>query len=325
MVPRGIRRSAKSIDVDRASLIRVPEGHRIVASIRNDPTPTWRCTAFARDGAACPTLDVAPGRREARFRRGRPGRITTGRPRWGARPVPGTPAISSSIRPSCRTDRIRGLEWTSLTPPQLPSDSRQTMSRRRSVKASLRLHDQRLSWPATSAHLQRRGHGSAHHQLSSQTHPFHLHGFYFDVNSAGTGARSADRSGAPTPGDATGPGGTMTMTWMPERRAAGSFTAASWLTCRRTAAASTRWRGEKHAGGGRRTSRGTRARGWRMIPVSQFRIVRPSTNDRAAIAPRKLSFHHSAGHAQRWHRRRLHRWERRRVSQECAPGHCPAE
>ena len=61
--------------------------------------------------------------------------------------------------------------------------------------------------------------------LSSQLHPMHLHGFYFDVNSLGDGRRT--RRWTPTRPrrvvtQLVPPGGTMTMAWTPER-------AGNWL------------------------------------------------------------------------------------------------
>ena len=61
--------------------------------------------------------------------------------------------------------------------------------------------------------------------LSSQSHPLHLHGFYFDVDSLGNGLRdtlfdAAHRRRVVT--QLVPSGGTMTMTWTPER-------AGNWL------------------------------------------------------------------------------------------------
>jgi FtsP/CotA-like multicopper oxidase with cupredoxin domain len=56
--------------------------------------------------------------------------------------------------------------------------------------------------------------------LTSQAHPMHLHGFYFEVASLGDGLRDqpvpdSDRHSVVT--QLLPPGGTMAMTWTPER------------------------------------------------------------------------------------------------------------
>ena len=62
-------------------------------------------------------------------------------------------------------------------------------------------------------------------QMSSQAHPMHLHGFYFEVDSTGDGSKDtpiapADRH--PVVTHLLPPAATMSMTWMPER-------AGNWL------------------------------------------------------------------------------------------------
>jgi FtsP/CotA-like multicopper oxidase with cupredoxin domain len=56
--------------------------------------------------------------------------------------------------------------------------------------------------------------------LSTQVHPMHLHGFYFDVESLGDGTRDMAFDAAGRPRVVTQvlqPGATMTMAWTPER------------------------------------------------------------------------------------------------------------
>ena len=80
-----------------------------------------------------------------------------------------------------------------------------------------------LSWPATERLTYNVGDTVRWRiiNLSSQIHPFHLHGFYFDVNSLGNGLRDqpidpAHRRQVVT--QVVPSGGTMMMTWMPERK-----------------------------------------------------------------------------------------------------------
>ena len=84
-----------------------------------------------------------------------------------------------------------------------------------------------LSWPATERLDYQLGQRVRWRviNLSSQAHPMHLHGFYFEVDSLGNGVRDApleaeDRRLVVT--QLLPPGGTMTMTWTPER-------AGNWL------------------------------------------------------------------------------------------------
>src|SRR4029453_10977839 len=60
---------------------------------------------------------------------------------------------------------------------------------------------------------------------STQLHPMHLHGFYFDVDSTGDGATDktfGDGQKRRVVTELLSPGATMTMTWTPER-------AGNWL------------------------------------------------------------------------------------------------
>ncbi len=82
-----------------------------------------------------------------------------------------------------------------------------------------------LSWPATERLSYPLGETVRCRviNLSSQSHPMHLHGFYFDVNALGDGLH--DRQIDPARRVVTQllpPGGTMAMTWTPER-------AGNWL------------------------------------------------------------------------------------------------
>ena len=80
-----------------------------------------------------------------------------------------------------------------------------------------------LGWPATERLTYRLGEPVRWRvlNLSSQPHPMHLHGFYFDVERLGDGRRDAPPAAAQPRRVVTQllpPGGTLTMAWTPERR-----------------------------------------------------------------------------------------------------------
>jgi FtsP/CotA-like multicopper oxidase with cupredoxin domain len=84
-----------------------------------------------------------------------------------------------------------------------------------------------LAWPASERFTYDVGQRARWRviNLSSQPHPLHLHGFYFEVNSLGNGLRESTFDDAHRRRVVTQllpPGGTMTMTWTPER-------AGNWL------------------------------------------------------------------------------------------------
>ncbi len=84
-----------------------------------------------------------------------------------------------------------------------------------------------LSWPSTERLTYELGETVRWRviNLSSQAHPLHLHGFYFDVNSLGNGLRDSpidDEHRRRVVTQLLPPGGTLAMTWTPER-------AGNWL------------------------------------------------------------------------------------------------
>jgi FtsP/CotA-like multicopper oxidase with cupredoxin domain len=115
-------------------------------------------------------------------------------------------------------------EWSNLNPNQL----RQIFSADVPDRVFVSLHPgvgfmiNGLSWPATERltyQLRDRVQWRVIN-LTSQAHPMHLHGFYFEVDSLGDGLRdqsipASDRQSVVT--QLLPPGGTMTMTWTPER------------------------------------------------------------------------------------------------------------
>jgi manganese oxidase len=212
-----------------APLIRVVEGTPIVASVRNELATTLFVRGLcARDGDSCPPLEVpAAQTRDVRFTAGRAGTYHY----WASparAPIPFTELAGAFIvdppdRPS-EPDRIFVItEWTSLTLPQLnavigaddPAESFLGFQPRIAFTIN------GLSWPATERLTYRRGENVNWRviNLSSQTHPMHLHGFYFSVNSLGNGMQDqpideSRRRRVVT--QIVPPAGTMTMTWKPE-------------------------------------------------------------------------------------------------------------
>ncbi len=218
-----------------APLIRVPEGTHIAASVRNDlPAPLTVHGLCARDGAPCPPLVVPPGdTREARFASGAAGTYHYWATAFGA-PVPFREMAGAFIvdpaGSDAAPDRVFVItEWTSLTPRELgevvtaDDPGAVFVAKQPAVVFMVNGH----SWPATERLHYRVGEAARWRvlNLSSQPHPMHLHGFYFTVESSGNGLRDGAVAGAarrPVVTHLLPPGGTMAMTWVPER-------AGNWL------------------------------------------------------------------------------------------------
>ena len=203
-------------------------------SIRNDLERALIVHGFCmRDGTPCPPLEVAAGQtRDVRFASGPAGTYHYWASTIGA-PVPfrelaGALVVdgASGVEP----DRIMVItEWANLTPPQL----REIVEADEPTEVFVRLRPRLtfvingLSWPATERFAYELGQTVRWRviNLSSQAHPLHLHGFYFDVNSLGNGVRDslideAHRQRVVT--QLLPSAGTMRMTWTPER-------AGNWL------------------------------------------------------------------------------------------------
>jgi FtsP/CotA-like multicopper oxidase with cupredoxin domain len=216
-----------------APLIRVVEGTTIAASIRNDLDAALvvhgLCT---RDGTPCAPLEVPPHQtRHVRFPSGPPGTYHY----WASTlraPIPFRELAGGFVvdEPAVEPDRIMVItEWTNLTASQLAAIMTADVPSEVFVKLKPRLTFviNGLSWPATERFTYTRGERVRWRviNLSSQPHPLHLHGFYFEVNSLGNGLRDSlfdeDRRRLVVT-QLLPPGGTMTMTWTPER-------AGNWL------------------------------------------------------------------------------------------------
>ena len=218
-----------------APLIRVAEGTAIAVSIRNDLeaalTVHGLCT---RGDAACAPLEVPPGQtREVRFTSGPAGTYHYWASSMGA-PVPFRELAGAFVvdgtADRAEPDRILVItEWTDLTARQLrdivtADDPTEVFVR---LKPRLTFVINGLSWPATERFAYELGQTVRWRviNLSSQAHPLHLHGFYFSVNSLGNGLRDSPFDDAHRRSVVTQllpSGGTMAMTWTPER-------AGNWL------------------------------------------------------------------------------------------------
>jgi FtsP/CotA-like multicopper oxidase with cupredoxin domain len=85
------------------------------------------------------------------------------------------------------------------------------------------------SWPYTERLSMRAGETASWRVIngSAEAHSMHMHGFYFRVNSLGNGESDEAYSGEKRPLVVTqliSPGGTMAMTWVPEREGIGCST-----------------------------------------------------------------------------------------------------
>ncbi len=212
-----------------APLIRVVEGTEIVAAIRNDLDATLTVNGLcARNGTPCLPLQVPPAEtREVRFSAGGAGTYHYWASTMGA-PIPFRELAGAFIvdpRDGDVADRVMVItEWTSLTPQQLA----EIIKADDPGEAFVKLHPRftftinGLSWPATERLTYRVGERVRWRviNLSSQSHPMHLHGFYFDVTSLGNGMRDGAIEPARQRRVVTQlipSGGTMAMEWTPER------------------------------------------------------------------------------------------------------------
>lgn len=223
-----------------APLIRVPEGTAIAVSVRNDLEHTLRVHGLCdRSNASCRPLEVpASETREVHFTSGPPGTYhywatTTGMP-LQFRAVDDTQLSGAFIvdPPGAAPDADRVFvitEWGSLTRDELEHIAEQDDP----GATFLKLRPDMLflingrSWPHTERLTYREDDRVRWRvvNLSTQAHPMHLHGFYFEVDSLGDGMReqayaTGQRSSVVT--QVLQPGATLAMTWKPER-------AGNWL------------------------------------------------------------------------------------------------
>jgi FtsP/CotA-like multicopper oxidase with cupredoxin domain len=218
-----------------APLIRVREGTVLAVSVRNDlGKPLLVHGLCSRSGTSCPPLEIPAGEsRDARFASGPAGTYHYWATTLGA-PVPfrelgGALIVDPATGPVERDRILVVTEWSSLTAEQLRAIMAADLPTEAFVTLAPRLTFviNGLAWPATERFSYGVGEPVRWRvlNLSSQPHPLHLHGFYFEVTSQGDGVRDAVFDDArrrrvvthllPT-------AGTMTMTWIPER-------AGNWL------------------------------------------------------------------------------------------------
>ena len=223
-----------------APLIRVAEGGVIAASVRNELPDQLRVHGLCEQaGAACAPLDVPPGEtRQVRFKSGPAGTYrywatTMGMPLQfrGAddTQLSGAIVVDPTTAPAS-DDRVFVItEWSSLTREQLRDAIAQDDPGAAflKLKPADRFFINGRSWPNTERLTYQLG-DRAHWRvinLSTQTHPMHLHGFDFDVDSLGDGSHDKTFSADQKPHVFTQSmpsGSTMTMTWVPAR-------AGNWL------------------------------------------------------------------------------------------------
>ncbi|HEY7291799.1 MAG TPA: multicopper oxidase domain-containing protein [Vicinamibacterales bacterium] len=218
-----------------APLIRVPEGTEIAATVRNDLDMPLHVSGLCdRAKPRCGVLDVPPGEsRSIRFPSGPAGTyhyaattigVAVPLRAWEDTQLSGA-FIVDPAGASREPDRVFVItEWTAITDEQYgqlvaaldPGDLFLTWKPQFAFFINGRSwpHTERLSYPL-GAHVRWRV-----INLTTQIHPMHLHGFYFDVDSLGDGVhdRSFDadhRRKVVT--QLLKPGTTMAMTWTPER------------------------------------------------------------------------------------------------------------
>jgi manganese oxidase len=223
-----------------APLIRIPEGTEVAASVRNDLDVTLRVHGLCEhNGDPCAPLELAAGAsRDVRFKSGRAGTYgywadTTGLPmgmRFGSDSQLSGAFVVDPVRGAVTDDRIFVItEWTDLTRETLlkaaTADDPFTAALMAMKKGTTLMNG--MSWPDTERFTFRVGDAVRWRFVngSGEPHPLHLHGFYFDVESLGDGLRDTQYAEGQKPRVVTQLlpiGGTMALTWTPER-------AGNWL------------------------------------------------------------------------------------------------
>jgi FtsP/CotA-like multicopper oxidase with cupredoxin domain len=218
-----------------APLVRVRSGVEVVARISNDlDAPLLLHGLCARDSTPCAPLEIpAADVREVRFVAGPPGTYhywaTTMRMPLSFRGGPDSQLSGALVvDPSDGTgerDRVFVItEWDGLTRDQLTT----LASEPDPSEAFLRLRPPVLftingrAWPHTERLAYDVGESIRWRviNLSTQPHPMHLHGFYFDVTSQGDGLRDHASAGPGRRQVVTHlmpPGSTLGLTWTPDR------------------------------------------------------------------------------------------------------------
>jgi manganese oxidase len=216
-------------------LIRVPEGTRIRATIRNTLSVKLTLHGFhARPGDAKDTTSIGPGeRRELEFDAGAPGTYfywgstmqggpVTGLPIYRDGPLSGGFIVDPRGQKPDPAERIfmvsQWRENPALDPPTLFA----TVPEQRRTFAI-----NGLTWPYTERLTYDLDKPVKWRWINSsfEWHPLHLHGFYYDILSLGDAERDSILEPSQRLKVVThrlNPGATMRMSWLPER-------AGNWL------------------------------------------------------------------------------------------------
>jgi len=216
-------------------MIRARAGVAIAVSIRNDLDATLTVHGLcARPVDKCAPVTIPPAeRRTVTFTVDAPGTYHY----WGtttAMPLMFRGAADTQLSGALIVDPPQGVvapdrvlvitDWTSLTRDELKriaaADNPGTAFEALDPRFTFLVNG--LSWPATERLTYRVGEQVRWRivNLSSQRHPMHMHGFYYDVDSLGDGVRETSYAADQKPRVVTQllqPGATMAMTWVPER------------------------------------------------------------------------------------------------------------
>lgn len=218
-----------------APLLRVPEGTMVVANVRNDLNVPLRVYGLcSRDGNLCAPLDVLPSSSvDTTFVVGTAGTYhywatSSGAPlafRGSTDTQLSGAFIVDPVGTPAGSDRILVItEWTNLDHDQLRqlamADDPGILFFGMNPRYTFLING--ASWPSTERLTYRLGETVRWRviNLSSQVHPMHLHGFYYDVDSLGDGLRDqsfGDGQRQRVVTQLMRAGTTMTMTWTPER------------------------------------------------------------------------------------------------------------
>lgn len=211
-------------------LIRVPEGTRIHASVRNTLAMKLTLHGFhTRPGSASSTVEIAPGeKREIAFDAGAPGTYfywgstmkggpVTGLPTYRDGPLSGGFIVDPQGQQPDPAERIFVLsQWRenpALDPPHLLA-SAPTQRRTFAING--------LAWPFTERLAADLNVPVRWRWINAtfEWHPLHLHGFYYDILSLGDAERDLPYAPAQRPRVVThrlNPGATMSIAFTPDR------------------------------------------------------------------------------------------------------------
>lgn len=205
-------------------LLRVHEGVEIHATIKNlIPGATLKLYGMAtRPADPNEAIEIPPGAvREVRFKAGAPGTYYY----WGT--TTGVP-LNRRFRADSQLTGAFLVEPPGAAPPddevmilgEWLEGSGDLKNAGEATDASLVING--LSWPHTERLTYKVGQPVRWRVINGSfgNHPMHLHGFYYSIESMGDGARDTiyateDRRRVVT--ELLPPGGTMSLTWIPER------------------------------------------------------------------------------------------------------------